>query len=155
MGRIKSNTSLISYLAAGAFMDNTIWVDNCYTVTQNILNIANKFFELMNISINTKKTVAILINPRTRNIFLEVSGSSISITKAGKTYQYLGIFLLNKDLSGLSLKKVNSDVKFFSFMVLHKAIMNKQFSYLVSTVLQSIVEYRTQFSFINKSTCEK
>ncbi|KAG9296302.1 hypothetical protein G9A89_014894 [Geosiphon pyriformis] len=33
MDRIESNAGLTSYLAAGAFMDNIIWVDNCRTVT--------------------------------------------------------------------------------------------------------------------------
>ncbi|KAG9290827.1 hypothetical protein G9A89_010976 [Geosiphon pyriformis] len=132
--KVELNTGLTSYLAAGAFVDNTIWVGNCCTVTQNILNIASEFFKLMDISINTEKTVAISINPRTSNTFLEVSKSSILITKSGEA---------------------NSDVKFFSSMVLCKAIMNKQFSYLVLAVLQSIMEYRTQFSFVSRSICEK
>ncbi|KAG9302835.1 hypothetical protein G9A89_009612 [Geosiphon pyriformis] len=109
-------------------------------MTQNILDIASKFFELMDITINIEKTVAIPINPRASNTFLNVSRSPISITKAGKAHQYLGIFLLTKGLSGPSLKKANSDVKFFLSMVLCKAIMDKQFSYLVLAVLQPIEE---------------
>ncbi|KAG9292195.1 hypothetical protein G9A89_023915 [Geosiphon pyriformis] len=122
-GRIESNADLTFYLAAGAF---------------NILNIASEFIELINISINMEKTVVISINPRISNTSLEVSGSPISIAKTGKAYQYLGIFLSTKDLSGLNLKKANSDVKFFSSMILHKVITDKQFSYLVLTVLQPI-----------------
>ncbi|KAG9298517.1 hypothetical protein G9A89_018876 [Geosiphon pyriformis] len=141
-GKIEFNVGLTSYLAAGVFIDNTIWVGNYCTVTQKILNIS-------------KKTVAIPINPRTSNTSLEVSRSPISITKVGEAHQYLGIFLSTKDLSGPSLKKTNSDIKFFSSIVLHKAITDKQFSYLVSAVLQPIVKYRTQFSFINRGTYEK
>ncbi|KAG9300109.1 hypothetical protein G9A89_000849 [Geosiphon pyriformis] len=146
MGRIESNAGLTSYLSA---------VSNCLTAMQNILNIASEFFGLIDISINTEKTIAISINPKSSNISLEVSRSPISITKAGEAHQYLGIFLSTKGLSGPSLKKTNSDVKFFSSMVLRKAITDKQFSYLVSAVLQFIVEYRTQFSFVSRSTCEK
>ncbi|KAG9288966.1 hypothetical protein G9A89_015515 [Geosiphon pyriformis] len=80
-GKIELNAGLTSYLAASAFMDDTIWVGNCYTITQNILNIASEFFELMNILINMEKTVTILINSRTSNISLELSESPISITK--------------------------------------------------------------------------
>ncbi|KAG9298525.1 hypothetical protein G9A89_018884 [Geosiphon pyriformis] len=154
-GKIEFNAGLTFYLAAGAFVDNTIWVGNCCTITQKILNISSEFFDLIDILINTEKTVAIPINSRTSNTSLEVSRSPISITKVGKAHQYLGIFLLTKDLSGPSLKKTNSDVKFFSSIVLHKTITDKQFSYLVSAVLQPIVEYRTQFSFINRGTYEK
>ncbi|KAG9294791.1 hypothetical protein G9A89_000593 [Geosiphon pyriformis] len=91
--KIKSNAGLTSYLTAGAFMDDTIWIGNCHTATQNILNIASEFFELMDISINMEKTVAILINLKTSNISLEVSKSLISIMKSSETHQYLGIFL--------------------------------------------------------------
>ncbi|KAG9290474.1 hypothetical protein G9A89_002449 [Geosiphon pyriformis] len=154
-GRIESNADLTFYLSAGAFVDDTIWVGNCLTATQNILNIASEFFGLMDISINTKKTIAIPINPRSSNISLKVSRSPILIAKAGETHWYLGIFLSTKGLSGPSLKKTNLDVKFFSSMVLRKAITDKQFFYLVSAVLQPIVKYRTQFSFVSRSTCEK
>ncbi|KAG9290825.1 hypothetical protein G9A89_010974 [Geosiphon pyriformis] len=82
MGRIELNTGLTLYMAAGAFVDNTIWVGNCRTVTQNILNIASEFFDLMDISINVDKIVTISINPKTSNISLEISRSSILIMKA-------------------------------------------------------------------------
>ncbi|KAG9307239.1 hypothetical protein G9A89_017067 [Geosiphon pyriformis] len=72
--RIELNAGLTSYLAAGAFVNNTIWVGNCYTATQNILNIANEFFELMDISINIEKTVVIPINPKTSNTSLKSGG---------------------------------------------------------------------------------
>ncbi|KAG9292238.1 hypothetical protein G9A89_023958 [Geosiphon pyriformis] len=98
MSRIESNAGLIFYLAAGVFINDTIWVDNCHTMTQNILNIANEFFELMDILINMEKTIAISINPRTSNIFLKVSGSPISITKTGEAHWYLD-FVKSGDLA--------------------------------------------------------
>ncbi|KAG9297128.1 hypothetical protein G9A89_019409 [Geosiphon pyriformis] len=70
------------------------------------------------ISINNDKTVAILINSR-------VSNSSLSISV-----------------------RVHSDVRFFTNLVLKKAVPDKQFLYLVSAVLHPIVGYRTQFSFV-------
>ncbi|KAG9297556.1 hypothetical protein G9A89_007631 [Geosiphon pyriformis] len=83
------------------------------------------------------------------------NGSPISITKKGESHCYLDIFLFTKDLSKPSLAKAHSDVRFFTNLVLKKAILDKQFSYLVSSVLYPIVYYRTQFSFVPLSMCNK
>ncbi|KAG9298557.1 hypothetical protein G9A89_018916 [Geosiphon pyriformis] len=137
--RIEHQDSLTLFLAAGAFVNDTIWVGSSQVVTQYILNTASEFFRVNNISINNKKTVAIPINQRVSNILLLISGLPISIARRKKFYQYFGIYLLSKSLSKQSLAK--------------KAISDKQFLYLVSAVLQPIVSYRTQFSFISKNVC--
>ncbi|KAG9301100.1 hypothetical protein G9A89_012483 [Geosiphon pyriformis] len=54
---------------------------------------------------------------------------------------------INQDVK-LSVAKAYSDVCFFVNVVLKKAITDKQFSYLVLTVLQPIISYWTQFSFV-------
>ncbi|KAG9291358.1 hypothetical protein G9A89_003462 [Geosiphon pyriformis] len=82
--------------------------------------------------------VAIPINQRVQNAVLKISGLSISITNYGVPYRYLGIFLLTDGLSKLSLAKAQSDVKFFSKIILRKAILDKQFMYLVLAVFQPI-----------------
>ncbi|KAG9304494.1 hypothetical protein G9A89_020058 [Geosiphon pyriformis] len=116
-------------VAAGAFVNNTIWIGNCLVATQCILDIVSEFFLINNIAINTDKMVAIPINQKTKEVSLSISGFKISIAK--------------------------KDVKFFSNMVLRKAITKKQFLYLVSAVLQSIIRYRLQFSCVSKGVCEK
>ncbi|KAG9289961.1 hypothetical protein G9A89_010267 [Geosiphon pyriformis] len=84
-----------------------------------ILNIASEFFVINDILINNDKMVAISINRRIKNALLLINGVPILIAK-----------------------KAHKDVKFFSNIVLKKAIMDKQFCYLVLAVLQSIVSYR-------------
>ncbi|KAG9306084.1 hypothetical protein G9A89_015988 [Geosiphon pyriformis] len=125
-GRIETNRRKTFFLAAGAFVNNTIWIGNSHVSTQYILNIVSEFFVINNISINIDKTVAIPINQGIRN-----------------------------SLSKPSLAQAYMNVKFFSNVMLKKVIMNKQFCYLVSTVLQSIVSYCTQFSFISSAVCHK
>ncbi|KAG9296554.1 hypothetical protein G9A89_015146 [Geosiphon pyriformis] len=124
-GHAKSQAGLFFFFAAGVFVDNTIWVGSSQSATQHILNVASEFFWINNISINNNKTVVIPINSR-----------------------YLGIFLSTEGLSKLSLAKANSDVHFFTNLVLRKAVSNKQFLYLVSAVFHPIVNYRMQFSFV-------
>ncbi|KAG9303884.1 hypothetical protein G9A89_005794 [Geosiphon pyriformis] len=60
--KVELQAEMTSFFAAGAFMNDTIWVDSSQAATQCILDIASKFFALNDISINIEKTVAIFIN---------------------------------------------------------------------------------------------
>ncbi|KAG9304056.1 hypothetical protein G9A89_005966 [Geosiphon pyriformis] len=150
-----SSGGLFSYFAAGAFVDDTIWVGNCQAATQNILDIVSEFFVVNDISINNEKTVTIPINQDVKIASLSISGLSISIAKKGEAHYYLGIFLSTEGLLKLSVAKVHSDVCFFANVVLRKTITDKQFLYLVLAVLQPIVNYRTQFSFVSSNVYNK
>ncbi|KAG9287643.1 hypothetical protein G9A89_023993 [Geosiphon pyriformis] len=130
---------LTFFFAAGAFVNNTIWVGSSWNATQHILDVASEFFQINNISINNDKTVAIPINSKISNSSLFINDLPISITKKGESYQYLGIFLSTEGLSKPSLAKMHSDVYFFTNLVLKKAVSDKQFLYLVSAVLHLIV----------------
>ncbi|KAG9306310.1 hypothetical protein G9A89_018193 [Geosiphon pyriformis] len=154
-GRSEFQAGFSSFFAAGAFVDDTIWVGSSQTATQHILDVASEFFFINDISINNNKTVAIPINSRVSSFSLSISGSPISIAKKGESYQYLGIFLSTESLSKPSLAKAHSNVCFFTNLVLRKAVSDKQFLYLVLAVLHPIVSYRTQFSFIFVGVCGK
>ncbi|KAG9291415.1 hypothetical protein G9A89_021833 [Geosiphon pyriformis] len=84
--------------------------------------------------------VAIPINKRVGVPVLSINGQAIAVANPGVNYQYLGVFLSTDDLSKPSLAKANSDIRFFSNMVLRKTVSDKQFSYLVSAVLQFILQ---------------
>ncbi|KAG9298078.1 hypothetical protein G9A89_018161 [Geosiphon pyriformis] len=152
-GYAESRTGLSSFLVAGAFVDDMIWVESSQTTTQHILDVASKFYRINNISINNNKTVAISINCHIDRPSFFISGVPIIIAKKGEFYYYLGIFLLTKSFSKPSLAKTHLDVRFFSNMVLKKAVSDKQFLYLLSAVLYLIVSFRTQFNFIPVGVC--
>ncbi|KAG9300753.1 hypothetical protein G9A89_023551 [Geosiphon pyriformis] len=155
MGCMESQTRLSFFFAAGAFVDDTIWVSNSQAATQHILNVASEFFCINDISINNDKTIAILINCRIRAPSLFISGSSIFIAKSGESHCYPSIFLSSEGLLKPSLAKAHSDVCFFTNLVLRKAMSDKQFLYLVLAVLYPIISYKTQFSFVPVSVCNK
>ncbi|KAG9296278.1 hypothetical protein G9A89_014870 [Geosiphon pyriformis] len=154
-GRAESQTGFFTFFAAGAFVDDMIWVDSSQTATQHILNVASEFFRINDISINNDKIVVIPINNRISNPSLFISSSPIFIAKKGDSHQYLGIFLSTDGFSKPSLAKAHSDVRFFSNLVLKKVVSNKQFLYLVSAVLHPIVSYKILFSFVSVSVCDK
>ncbi|KAG9293882.1 hypothetical protein G9A89_019220 [Geosiphon pyriformis] len=110
-GRVENQDSLILFLAAGIFVNNTIWVSSSQTAIQYILNIASEFFMVNDISINNEKTVAIPINQRVNDVSLSISGLPISIAHKKESHRYLGIYLLSEGLSKPNLAKVH-----FSFI---------------------------------------
>ncbi|KAG9298015.1 hypothetical protein G9A89_018843 [Geosiphon pyriformis] len=114
----ESRAELSFFFAASAFVDDTIWVGSSQNATQHILDVVGEFFWINNISINNDKTVAISINSRS------------------EPHQYLGIFLLTKSFSKPSLAKTNSDIYFFTNLVLQKTVSDKQLLYLVSAGLK-------------------
>ncbi|KAG9288350.1 hypothetical protein G9A89_021381 [Geosiphon pyriformis] len=148
-GHIKSWAGFFSFFAAGAFVDNTIWVGSSQNATQHIFNVASEFFRINDIFINNEKMVAILINSEISNLSLFINGSPITIARKGEFHWYLDIFLLTESFLKPSLAKMHLDVRFFTNLVLRKAVLDKQFLYLVSVVLHSIVSYRMQFSFVS------
>ncbi|KAG9306147.1 hypothetical protein G9A89_016051 [Geosiphon pyriformis] len=154
-GRSEFQAGLSFFFAAGAFVDDTIWVGSNQAATQHILNIASEFFRINNISINNDKTMTISINSRISNQSLFISGSPIFIAKKGESYWYFGIFLSTDGLSKPSLAKAHLDICFFSNLVLRKVVSNKQFLYLVSAVLYPIISYRIQFSFVSVGVYNK
>ncbi|KAG9304039.1 hypothetical protein G9A89_005949 [Geosiphon pyriformis] len=137
-GCAESRAGLSFFFAAGAFVDNTIWVSSSQAATQHILDVASEFFRINDISINNNKTVVIPINSRVSIPSLSISSLPISIAKKGEFHQYLGIFLSTKGLSKPNLAKTNLDVHFFTNLVLKKAVSDKQFLYLVLVVLHLI-----------------
>ncbi|KAG9297868.1 hypothetical protein G9A89_006809 [Geosiphon pyriformis] len=140
-GRIETSGKKTFFLTAGTFVDNTIWVRSSQASTQYILNIASEFFVINNISINNDKMVVISINQRVKNALLLINGLPILVVKKG--------------LFKPSLAQTHKDVRFFSNIVLRKAIIDKQFCYLVLAVLQLIVSYCTQFSFVTSDVYHK
>ncbi|KAG9299738.1 hypothetical protein G9A89_013098 [Geosiphon pyriformis] len=154
-GQVDPQAGLTSFLAAGAFVDDTIWVGSSQAATQHILNVASEFFRFNDISINNDKTVAIPINCQVMDPCLTISGLPISIAKKRESHRYLDIFLFSKSLSKPSLAKAQTDMRFFVNLVLRKAVLDKQCAYLLSAVLFPIISYRTQFSFVFVGVCNK
>ncbi|KAG9307793.1 hypothetical protein G9A89_023358 [Geosiphon pyriformis] len=154
-GRVDPQAGLSSFLAAGTFVNDTIWVGSSQAAIQRILDVANEFFRFNDISVNNDKTVAIPINCQVLDPHLTISGVPIFIAKRGESHCYLGIFLSSEGLLKPSLAKAQADVRFFVNLVLKKAISDKQCAYLVSAVLFPIISYRTQFSFVSVGVCNK
>ncbi|KAG9299386.1 hypothetical protein G9A89_014035 [Geosiphon pyriformis] len=151
---IKCQKSVCEYKINSHFISRSGF-GSSQNATQHILDIVSEFFWINNISINNEKTVTIPINNRINDLSLFISGLLITIAKKGNSHQYLGIFLSTEGFLKSSLAKIHSDVQFFINLVLRKAVLDKQFLYLVLAVLYPIVSYKTQFSFVPDALIHK
>ncbi|KAG9296236.1 hypothetical protein G9A89_014828 [Geosiphon pyriformis] len=87
-----------------------------------------------------------------------VSKSGHAKSWAGLSFFFAADTFVNDTIWGFSkpsLAKMNSNVRFFTNLVLRKAILDKQLLYLVLAVLHLIVSYRMQFSFVPVGVCNK
>ncbi|KAG9288105.1 hypothetical protein G9A89_017700 [Geosiphon pyriformis] len=154
-GWVDPQAGLFLFFAAGAFVDDTIWVGSSQAATQCIFDVTSEFFKFNDISVNNDKTMTIPINCQVLDPHLTISGVPIFIAKKGESHCYLGIFLFSEGLSKSSLAKAQADVRFFVNLVLRKTVSDKQCAYLVSMVFFPIISYRTQFNFISDALVHK
>ncbi|KAG9284213.1 hypothetical protein G9A89_020224 [Geosiphon pyriformis] len=140
---VKRHEHLCGYWINTKFVAKSGKVESsdCQASMQYVLEITSEFFLVNDISINSEKTVAIPINQGVKVASLNINGWPISIAKRYKAHRYLEIFLLTEGLSRPSLAKAYSDICYFANIVLKKTITDNQFLYLVSAVLQPIVNY--------------
>ncbi|KAG9307264.1 hypothetical protein G9A89_017092 [Geosiphon pyriformis] len=88
-GYTESQAEFSTFLAAEAFVEDTIWIGSSQVAIQHILNIASEFFRVNDISINNDKTVVIPINSRVSVLSLFISGLPISVAHKGEPHWYL------------------------------------------------------------------
>ncbi|KAG9305795.1 hypothetical protein G9A89_001084 [Geosiphon pyriformis] len=102
---VKDHEHLYGYRINTNFVAKFGQIEFSGVLTQHILDIADKFFEVNDIAINNEKTVAIPINKRVSDVSLHINRLSISIAKQSEAHRYLDIFLSTDGLSKPSLAK--------------------------------------------------
>ncbi|KAG9299402.1 hypothetical protein G9A89_014051 [Geosiphon pyriformis] len=117
-GHSESQAEFSSFFAAGAFVNDTIWVGSSQTATQHIFNVTSEFFCVNDISINNNKTVAIPINSR-------------SLLKPSLVKAHLDVHFF----TNLVLKKAVSDKQ---FLYLVSVVLHPIVSYRTQTSFVSI-----------------
>ncbi|KAG9296724.1 hypothetical protein G9A89_001356 [Geosiphon pyriformis] len=94
---------------------------------------------------------------KNKELWFVAKSGRIEASKGKTSFLAAGAFVDNTiwGLSKPSLAQAHKNIRFFSNIVLRKAITDKQFCYLVLAVLQPIINYHTQFSFITLGVCCK
>src|SRR5256885_1817841 len=129
-----------------AFTDDTMWIAKTDTEMQQIVNKAQKFYELNDIEINPKKSELVIIN---KNRTRETSGISLGKTKekvAEKSQKdlsrFLGIWIGARNQEKNIKNRIKRDISYFIYTIGNKWISAGQIKYLNNKVLLPRLEYR-------------
>src|SRR5215216_7272725 len=109
--------SLQVTIPAVAYMDDTIWTANSYDQMNNILNIAQSFYNLNSMKVNFDKSCIIMDNDSNVPItFQNVSDNSIftcSVIPNYESMRYLRIWISTKYNKNFIKKQLSSEISSF------------------------------------------
>lgn len=135
----RSQQELLISISAMSFIDDTIWLASSKVELQNILKIAESFFELTGIKVNVEKSDTLIINQELVNssTFKENSFNDIPIVfhLKQKLIRYLEIFLEPKGCKKYQKQLFNKKVNITCYSLKSVKISDKQLQYIINSVL--------------------
>jgi len=152
-----------------AFMDDTTWISFTKRNLEHILNIANSFYDLNNISVNNDKAVIITNQTNSITIDLELGHSTqlslfnnntqlsqiyrIKTILPSQSTRVLGVWFNSQCNKSFVINQVRSEIRTDTRIMKHKILTDKQLLYIYNTVIIPKLEYRTQLSCLTKNDC--
>src|SRR4051812_29448965 len=106
--------------------------------------MASEFYKMNDIEINTRKSDAVIINPKNTTATLILQNETVPILALGKETGYLSIYISSEGINKPTIIKIKEEIHFITSKITSKAITNKQVHYLIHNILHPIIEYRTQ-----------
>ncbi|GET56608.1 reverse transcriptase family protein [Rhizophagus irregularis DAOM 181602=DAOM 197198] len=133
--------------AVSAYADDTQWIAKSKNEAEEILLIADEFFDINDIKINGEKTEIIVVNPEESNEnerFLEIgkNNDKVFVNKGSVPIRILGVWFKadkgDKHIEAIVKKEISTIVG----AIRHKHITHAQAIYIINTVLLPRLEYR-------------
>ena len=127
------------------------------------MNIANEFYTLNDIEINSKKSELLVINTDKKkrvnqeHYIIEIGkkGDKVLAKKDTSAYRHLGVWITGQNNQKCSLNIIRNEVSRMCKAIKWKRASASQLIYLNNSVLLPSIEYRLQTTFLTKSTCDK
>jgi len=131
-----------------AYMDDSLWIAPDKTTLEKILNTANSFYKLTNITVNPIKSI-LVTNAKTDNKSINFNNQTITAINNTKPFKYLGAwFSLNPNPSSTQ-KTIISEFKQCIGRMQKAVITEKQAIYLINNVLIPRLAYRLYSSYLS------
>ena len=146
-----------------AYADDTTWIARSKRELQGIVNIANEFYTLNDIEINSKKSELLVINTDKKkrvnqeHYIIEIGkkGDKVLAKKDTSAYRHLGVWITGQNNQKCSLNIIRNEVSRMCKAIKWKRASASQLIYLNNSVLLPSIEYRLQTIFLTKSICNK
>ncbi|EXX71294.1 hypothetical protein RirG_079790 [Rhizophagus irregularis DAOM 197198w] len=120
-----------------AYIDDTVFLESSKFRMQKIVDIANEFYSINDIDINTKKSEMIIINPTVerQEQTIELSRDRPIVQATDDEIMYLGVWFSNKPNRRRWMQRLSATIKNFCDTVRRKFVPAGQCIYLINRVL--------------------
>src|SRR5581483_11044799 len=136
-------------------MDDTTWVAKGKKEMEKILQIAEEFYYINDIEVNTEKSKLIILNTKRKDRRVSLMGKQISASEEEKAERFLGSWVKKKPGKTTQERKMNQMVSHNINTIRRKKISAEIVKYLVNGVILPAIEYLAADIYIKESTVAK
>ena len=135
-------------------MDDTVWIAQSQQELNNILAIAQLFFALTNIKVNSKKSVLAVVNTKNTDPDIAYGDISIKAIQPQEAFRILGCWYTtyknHKPVYTIIREEAESAIK----KIKQSRITDKQAIYIINTVILTRITYRVQNTCLPQRLCK-
>ena len=138
-------------------MDDCNWITESQHNLEEILHIADEFYDFNSIQVNKEKSKLMIRSPHgsiPEIITLRFGSTSIPI-KPATLNEYVRILGVWINLNGFVKNQAKEIVVQFTNAIRQKHITDKQLLYLWNMVIIPTIEYRAQLTALTQNECSK
>ena len=137
-------------------MDDTNWISNSQQNLEDILQVADDFYDLIRAALNKSKSKLISTKAFTSlSINLNFGLSQINISPEYSSVRFLGVWINSSKTQTFVKSQARKVINNFATTMRYKPLTDKQIAYIVNIVLCPILEYRLQYTPLSKSECNQ
>src|SRR5260364_180842 len=143
-----------------AYADDTTWIAKSKEELEEILELADEFYDLNDIKINKKKTELLVINGTKQladqdyRIFSRDGTETIAKLKDNPA-RILGVWVSEKNGKNYSIKLVEQEIHRLIRTLRKKKVSVGHLQYINNKVLIPRIEYRLKCHIVNKQVCDR
>jgi Reverse transcriptase (RNA-dependent DNA polymerase). len=151
-------TKVTQEVSTLTFMDDSTLISQNVEGLEQMLGIANEFYNLNNTQANPYKYVLITNALKTPTpVTFNLADSSFTVTSLPPTqsFRFLGVWFSFSKSPRFVHDQIKSEYTQFNALIKRKLLTYAQISYLHNRVLIPKVEYRAQVSYLTQSVTDK
>ena len=149
------NTQHLSYhTSVLAYMDDTLWLAPNKQILQQIVNSAESFYNMANITVNPTKSILATNKTEDPNPTINFANTIISTIALKDTFRYLGCWFTLLSHHKHIHNQITAETTNLINTIKNKKITEKQTIYIINTVLIPCFLYRTLNTFVYQSNTQ-
>ena len=133
-------------------MDDSLWIANSKNQLEEILETASSFYKMTGIRVNTNKSIFMT---NTKGVMLvRFETQNLERRQQDEPFKYLGCWFKEQKNQDKINKKILKEAEEAIDRLNKSRITEKQYIYIVNSVIMTRIAYRYQNTFIKELMCE-